>query len=40
MRSASRALQAAYGQLMSLYSNETLTNKDAFYDYHCALDFL
>ena len=40
VRKASGALRAAYGQLMSKYPNETPTNKDAFFDYHCALDFL
>lgn len=30
----------AYNQLMSNYPNETGSNKDAFYDYLCALDFL
>jgi hypothetical protein len=40
VRKASGALRAAYGQLMSKYPNETPANKDAFFDYHCALDFL
>jgi hypothetical protein len=40
VRKASGALRAAYDQLMSKYRNETPTNKAAFYDYHCALDFL
>jgi len=39
-RHASAALRAAYNELMSKYPNESPTNKDAFFDYHCALDFL
>ena len=39
-RRASAALRAAYNELMSRYPNESATNKDAFFDYHCALDFL
>jgi len=37
---ASAALRAAYGQLMAKFPNEAAHNKDAFFDYHCALDFL
>jgi hypothetical protein len=40
VRNASAALRAAYNELMSKYPNESPTNKDAFFDYHCALDFL
>jgi hypothetical protein len=40
VRAASASLRAAYGELMSKYPNESQTNKDAFFDYHCALDFL
>jgi hypothetical protein len=40
VRAASANLHAAYDQLMSKYPNESATNKDAFFDYHCALDFL
>ncbi|HYL98763.1 MAG TPA: hypothetical protein VEZ90_07390 [Blastocatellia bacterium] len=37
---ASSAARAAYGKLMALYPDESANNKDAFFDYHCALDFL
>ena len=40
VRSSSANLQAAYGDLMRLFSVENATNKQAFYDYLCALDFL
>ena len=40
VRAASSASRAAYGELMARYPSETQNNKDAFYDYHCALDFL
>jgi hypothetical protein len=40
VRNASAALRAAYNELMAKYPNESSTNKDAFFDYHCALDFL
>jgi hypothetical protein len=40
VRSASAALRAAYNELMAKYPNESASNKDAFFDYHCALDFL
>jgi hypothetical protein len=37
---ASAASRAAYGILISKYPQESQANKDAFFDYHCALDFL
>jgi hypothetical protein len=40
VQSASTALRAAYGILMAKYSSETNNNKEAFFDYHCALDFI
>jgi hypothetical protein len=40
VQSASAALQGAYGILMQTYPNEGGNNKAAFFDYHCALDFL
>lgn len=40
VRSASSKLQAAYADLMRLYPGETATNKQAFFDYLCALDFI
>ena len=40
VRSASGKLQAAYGDLIRMYPNEDGTNKQAFFDYLCALDFL
>jgi hypothetical protein len=40
VRAADGALHAAYGELMSTYPGESQANKDAFFDYHCALDFL
>lgn len=40
VQSASAALRAAYGILMEQYSSEGSGNKEAFFDYHCALDFL
>ena len=39
-RQASAALRAAYNELMTQYPNEGASNKDAFFDYHCAVDFL
>ena len=39
-RKASGELRAAYEELMSKYPQEGQTNKDAFFDYHCALDFM
>ena len=40
VQSASTALQEAYGILMQTYPSEGNNNKEAFFDYHCALDFL
>jgi len=40
VRSCSAALRAAYSELMAKYPTENSRNKDAFFDYHCALDFL
>jgi hypothetical protein len=40
VQSASRALKAAYGILMNTYRSEANENKEAFFDYHCALDFI
>lgn len=40
VRAASAAARAAYNEIMARYPNENQNNKDAFYDYHCALDFL
>lgn len=40
VRSASAKLQAAYGDLMRIYGNENASNKQAFFDYLCALDFI
>ena len=40
VRSASSALKSAYGELMAKYPGEKEANKTAFFDYHCALDFL
>jgi hypothetical protein len=40
VRSASGKLQAAYSDLMRIYPNENATNKQAFFDYLCALDFI
>jgi hypothetical protein len=40
VRAASAYLRSAYSELMSKYPNESPSNKDAFFDYHCALDFL
>jgi hypothetical protein len=40
VQSASAALRAAYGILMETYPSESNNNKAAFFDYHCALDFL
>jgi hypothetical protein len=38
---SSRALRGAYGILMSRYgAREDPQNQNAFFDYHCALDFL
>lgn len=40
VQKASGALRSAYGELMKLFPAEAAANKDAFFDYHCALDFL
>jgi hypothetical protein len=40
VQSASAALKGAYGMLIELYPNEAPNNKQAFFDYHCALDFI
>ncbi len=40
VQSASTALREAYGILMETYRSEGNNNKEAFFDYHCALDFL
>lgn len=40
VQAASAASRAAYNELMMRYPRESQRNKDAFYDYHCALDFL
>jgi hypothetical protein len=40
VRSSSANLQRAYGDLMRLYPSENATNKQAFFDYLCALDFV
>jgi hypothetical protein len=37
---ASGALRSAYQELVRRFPAESQTNKDAFFDYHCALDFL
>jgi hypothetical protein len=41
VQESSRALREAYGILMSRYgAREDRENRDALFDYHCALDFL
>jgi hypothetical protein len=40
VQSASQNLHEAYSLLMSLYPNETDRNKEAFFNYLCALDFI
>lgn len=40
VQGASNALRAAYAVLMQQYSGENDHNKQAFFDYHCALDFI
>jgi hypothetical protein len=40
VQGASTALRSAYGILMQNYPNESSNNKEAFFDYHCALDFI
>ena len=40
VHTASVRLHEAYGHLMRLYPEEGAQNRDAFFDYLCALDFL
>jgi len=40
VQSSHRHLISAYGQLMQSYPGETKHNKQAFFDYLCALDFI
>ena len=41
VRQGSSALRRAYSLLMSRYGDqETQANREAFFDYHCALDFI
>ena len=40
VRGASAELKTAYDELMARYPGESAPNKDAFFDYHCALDFM
>ena len=40
VKAASRHLRAAYNQLMTTFPQEDSINKSAFFDYHCALDFI
>jgi len=40
VNTASARLHEAYAELMRLYPGEGPHNRDAFYDYLCALDFL
>ena len=40
IQTASRHLRAAYNRLMSQFPQEDSINKSAFFDYHCALDFI
>ncbi len=40
VRSASRKLQGAYKILINIYPNEDQHNKQSFFDYLCALDFI
>lgn len=40
VQAASTASRSAYFELIRVYPNEPPANKQAFYDYHCALDFL
>ncbi len=39
VNSSSTALRSAYQVLMSRYPQESQSNQDAFFDYHCAADF-
>lgn len=40
IQSSSAKLHQAYSFLMSLYPDENASNKQAFFDYLCALDFI
>lgn len=40
VQEASTHLRSAYGTLVSQFSDEDSINKSAFFDYHCALDFI
>ena len=40
VQAASANLHEAYAELMRLFPGEDANNRDAFYDYLCALDFL
>lgn len=40
VQSASKALREAYGILIETYHSESDRSKTAFFDYHCALDFI
>jgi len=40
VQSASSSLHQAYQTLLEAYPSEGDHNKEAFYDYHCALDFI
>jgi hypothetical protein len=40
VRTASARLHEAYAELMRLFPEESQHNRDAFFDYLCALDFL
>jgi hypothetical protein len=40
VQAASAHLHEAYAELMRLFPGEDANNRDAFYDYLCALDFL
>lgn len=37
---ASEALKKAHAELLRLYPNVSDVNRDAFFDHHCALDFI
>ena len=40
IRSASGSLHQLYGELMRRYANESAENKNSFFQYLCALDFI
>jgi hypothetical protein len=40
VQTASARLHEAYAELMRLYPGEGTHNRDAFFDYLCALDYL